>query len=80
MWPSQNICTLKEKLKVLIVGAGLTGCLTSYLLNKELGDHIDLHILEKSPYPSGRFGAGLRYKNEIKGGCFSNQNSTQNNS
>jgi len=57
----------KEKLKVLIVGAGLTGCLTSYLLNKELGDHIDLHILEKSPYPSGRFGAGLRYKNEIKG-------------
>lgn len=30
----------KEKLKVLIIGAGLTGCLTSYLLHKELGDHI----------------------------------------
>ena len=55
---------------MLIVGAGLTGCLTSYLLNKELGDHIDLHILEKSPYPSGRFGAGVRYENEIKGGAL----------
>ena len=71
---------VKEKLKVLIIGAGLTGCLTSYLLNKELGDHIDMHILEKSPYPSGRFGAGVRYKNEIRGSCFSNQNSNQNNS
>ena len=71
---------VKEKLKVLIIGAGLTGCLTSYLLHKELGDHIDLHILEKSPYPSGRFGAGVRYKNEIKGSCFSNRNSDQNNS
>ena len=58
---------LEKKPQVLIVGAGLTGCLTAYLLNEKCGDLIDLHILEKSPYPSGRFGAGVRYKNEIRG-------------
>ena len=58
---------LEKKKRVLIVGAGLTGCLTAYLLKKKCGDSIDLHILERSPYPSGRFGSGVRYKNEIRG-------------
>ena len=56
-----------KKPKVLIVGAGLTGCITSYLLRNEFGNAIDLEIFEKSPYPSGRFGAGLRYKNDENG-------------
>ena len=57
-----------KKPKVLIVGAGLTGCITSYLLRTTCGDAIDLHIFERSPYPSGRFGAGVRYnKNESDG-------------
>ena len=50
-----------RKAKVLIVGAGLTGCLTSYLLRKQCGDLINLQVVERSAYPSGRFGAGLRY-------------------
>ena len=50
-----------RKAKVLIVGAGLTGCLTSYLLRKQCGDLINLQVMERSAYPSGRFGAGLRY-------------------
>ena len=50
-----------RKAKVLIVGAGLTGCLTSYLLRKQWGDLINLQVVERSAYPSGRFGAGLRY-------------------
>ena len=50
-----------RKAKVLIVGAGLTGCLTSYLLRKQFGDWINLQVVEQSAYPSGRFGAGLRY-------------------
>ena len=50
------------KPKVLIVGAGLTGCLTSYLVRKQCGDSINLQVFERSPYPSGRFGAGLRYR------------------
>ena len=58
---------LEKKTRVLIVGAGLTGCLTAYLLKEKCGNLIDLHILERSPYPSGRFGAGVRYKNEISG-------------
>ena len=53
-----------KKPKVVIVGAGLTGCITSYLLRRTFGDTIDLSIFERSPYPSGRFGAGLRYKKE----------------
>ena len=59
-----------RKPKVLIIGAGLTGCLTSYLLRKKFGDSIDLDVLERSPYPSGRFGAGLRYQ---KSGNQNNQ-------
>ena len=55
-----------KKPKVLIVGAGLTGCITSYLLRKAYGDAIDVKIFERSPYPSGRFGAGLRYKKNEK--------------
>ena len=58
---------LEKKTRVLIVGAGLTGCLTAYLLKEKCGTLIDLHILERSPYPSGRFGAGVRYKNEMSG-------------
>lgn len=46
---------------ILVVGAGLTGCLTTYLARKKYGDQIDLYVMERSPYPSGRFGAGLRY-------------------
>ena len=46
---------------VLVVGAGLTGCLVTYLARKKYGDRIDLYVMERSPYPSGRFGAGLRY-------------------
>ena len=42
-----------KKPKVLIIGAGLTGCLTTYLLRQKYGDSIDLHVLERSPYPSG---------------------------
>ena len=61
---------LEKKPKVLIVGAGLTGCLTAYLLKEKCGNLIDLHILERSPYPSGRFGAGVRYKNQISGRNF----------
>ena len=45
---------------MLVVGAGLTGCLTSYLLREQCGDSIDLKVMERSAYPSGRFGAGLR--------------------
>ena len=56
-----------RKAKVLIVGAGLTGCLTSYLLRKQLGDLIDLQVVERSAYPSGRFGAGLRYNTTREG-------------
>ena len=37
----------QERPKVLIIGAGLTGCLTSYLLRKKLGDEIDLHVVER---------------------------------
>ena len=51
-----------KKPQVLIIGAGLTGCLTTYLLRQNCGDSIDLHVLERSPYPSGRFGAGIRYQ------------------
>ena len=39
----------QERPKVLIIGAGLTGCLTSYLLRQKLGDEIDLHVVERSP-------------------------------
>ena len=52
---------------MLIVGAGLTGCLTSYLLRKQCGDSIDLQVLERSAYPSGRFGAGLRFNTPREG-------------
>ena len=38
----------QERPKVLIIGAGLTGCLTSYLLRQKLGDEIDLHVVERS--------------------------------
>ena len=51
-----------KKPVVVIAGAGLTGCLTSYLLRKSLGDQINIHVMERSLYPSGRFGAGLRYR------------------
>ena len=57
----------RRKAKVLIVGAGLTGCLTSYLLRKQCGDSIDLQVLERSAYPSGRFGAGLRFNTTREG-------------
>ena len=57
----------RRKAKVLIVGAGLTGCLTSYLLRKQCGDSIDLQVLERSAYPSGRFGAGLRFNTPREG-------------
>ena len=56
-----------RKAKVLIVGAGLTGCLTSYLLRKQFGDSINLQVVERSAYPSGRFGAGLRYDTSREG-------------
>lgn len=56
-----------RKAKVLIVGAGLTGCLTSYLLRKQFGDLIDLQVVERSAYPSGRFGAGLRFNTTREG-------------
>jgi len=55
----------QRKTRVLIVGAGLTGCLTSYLLQRQCGESIDLRVLERSPYPSGRFGAGVRYDKGI---------------
>ena len=54
-----------KKPKILIVGAGLTGCITSYLLRNKFGNAIDLDVFERSPYPSGRFGAGLRYKKDV---------------
>jgi len=57
----------QKRTKIVIVGAGLTGCLTSYLIRKLCGDSVDLKVFEKSPYPSGRFGAGLRYKSEDTG-------------
>ena len=54
------VIVIDRKVKVLVVGAGLTGCLTSYLLREQCGDSIDLKVMERSAYPSGRFGAGLR--------------------
>ena len=30
---------------VLVVGAGLTGCLTTYLARKKYGDQIDLYVM-----------------------------------
>ena len=55
-----------HKPRILIIGGGLTGCLTSYLLRKQFKDSVDLQLLERSPYPSGRFGAGLRYNEDQK--------------
>ena len=63
MWldcPAVIVIVIDRKVKVLVVGAGLTGCLTSYLLREQCGDSIDLKVMERSAYPSGRFGAGLR--------------------
>ena len=49
--------------RVLIVGAGLTGCLTALFL-RQLRPDVDIHLWERASYPSGRFGAVVRLGKE----------------
>jgi len=53
--------------RVLIVGAGLTGCLTAFFL-RQLRPDVDIHLWERASYPSGRFGAVVRLGKEGEGG------------
>ena len=55
----------KNSHRVLIVGAGLTGCLTAAFLRrlwaeKKNEDHLHISIMERATYPAGRFGAAAR--------------------
>ena len=45
--------------RVLIVGAGLSGCLTASFLRRywDSDDPLHITVLERATYPSGRFGA-----------------------
>jgi len=46
--------------RVLVVGAGLTGCLTAHFLRRQRPD-VEIHVWERATYPAGRFGAATRH-------------------
>jgi len=62
--PSYEIlCDGQKATRVLIVGGGLTGCLTAVHLRQEWdrlhhgsGNNLELHLWERASYPAGRFG------------------------
>eukprot|EP00435_Cladocopium_sp_Y103_P019742 s2707_g4.t2 len=46
----------QRKPRVVVVGAGLTGCLTAAMLRRSLPE-LQIELWERATYPSGRFGA-----------------------
>ena len=47
----------KQPFRVLVVGAGLGGCLAAKELRRRFGDAAELHVWERATYTAGRFGA-----------------------
>ena len=47
----------KQPYRVLVVGAGLGGCLAAKELRRRFGDAAELHVWERATYTAGRFGA-----------------------
>ncbi|CAK8990387.1 Pentatricopeptide repeat-containing protein At2g31400 [Durusdinium trenchii] len=59
--PSDSEPPTQRPPRVVVVGAGLTGCLTAALLRRSL-PQLELQVWERATYPSGRFGAGLAFE------------------
>mmetsp|Transcript_17962 Transcript_17962/g.26592 ORF Transcript_17962/g.26592 Transcript_17962/m.26592 type:complete len:428 (-) Transcript_17962:3316-4599(-) len=57
----------QERLKILIVGSGLTGSLTAFRIQQRLNnsDRLDIVVAERATYAAGRFGATASYQNSI---------------
>uniref|UniRef100_A0A7S2MSK2 Amine oxidase domain-containing protein n=1 Tax=Helicotheca tamesis TaxID=374047 RepID=A0A7S2MSK2_9STRA len=64
-----------RKFRILVVGSGLTGCLTtlrirqrlkcSHVINHHQKNQVDLHVVERASYPAGRFGAMAKCQSTI---------------
>ncbi|CAJ1422087.1 unnamed protein product [Effrenium voratum] len=53
----------RQKPRVVVVGAGLTGCLTAALLRRSASNrNLEIEVWERATYPSGRFGAGFAFQ------------------
>lgn len=52
-----NAQSAKQPYRVLVVGAGLGGCLCAKELRRRFGDAAELHVWERATYNAGRFGA-----------------------
>ncbi|CAE7214345.1 RNLS [Symbiodinium sp. CCMP2592] len=55
-------CEESERQRVLVVGAGLTGCLVSNLLRRQGPPGLEIEVWERATYPSGRFGATFSFE------------------
>lgn len=55
-------CENPRRQRVLVVGAGLTGCLVANLLRRQGPPGLEIEIWERATYPSGRFGAAFSGK------------------